>query len=138
MPQFDTFTFLSQVTWVFFLFGIVYLSISYSLSPITATILKVRKLKFLDIKKSSSTETSNKNLLATNSIKETSLLNGIISLKAIGFSLWALKWNLNIMEKKYSFVWDIYTNFFSQGFLIESLFLKNKFRNILLRSIYSI
>lgn len=138
MPQFDTFTFLSQVTWVFFLFGIVYLSISYSLSPITATILKVRKLKFLDIKRSSYTEISNKNLLATNSIKETSLLNGIISLKAIGFSLWALKWNLNIMEKKYSFVWDIYTNFFSQGFLIESLFLKNKFRNILLRSIYSI
>ena len=138
MPQFDTFTFLSQITWVFFLFSIVYLSISYSLSPITATILKVRKLKFLDIKKSSSIKISNESSLSINLIEKDSLLNGILSLKTIGFFLWTFKWNLNSMENKYNFIWDIYNNFFSHGFLIESLFLKNKFRNILLRSIYSI
>jgi len=138
MPQFDTFTFLSQITWVFFLFSIVYLSISYSLSPITATILKVRKLKFLDIKKSSYIQISNANSLNIDLVQKDSLLNGISSLKTIGFSLWTFKWNLNIMENKYNFIWDIYNNFFNHGFLIESLFLKNKFRNILLRSIYSI
>mmetsp|Transcript_66823 Transcript_66823/g.111032 ORF Transcript_66823/g.111032 Transcript_66823/m.111032 type:complete len:98 (-) Transcript_66823:106-399(-) len=45
MPQFDTFSFFSQTSWVLFLFTMVYLALSCSLSPAVATILKVRKLQ---------------------------------------------------------------------------------------------
>lgn len=131
MPQFDTFTFLSQITWVFFLFAIIYLSISYSLSPITATILKVRKLKFLDIKKTDvfSSENSIQKSTDLHSTQQSSLLNSIVSLKSIGFSLWNFKWNFKL---------DIYSNFFSKSFLVENLFLKNKFKYNLLRLIFSL
>jgi len=124
MPQFDTFTFLSQITWVFFLFSIVYLSISYSLSPITATILKVRKLKFLDIKKSSIIEASGTDSIQKNSVCDT--LNGLQN-KPLFVALFSSKFN--VME---------FFNFISTGFVIEGIFFRNKFRNILLRSIYSI
>lgn len=43
MPQFDTFTFLSQLFWVFLLFGILYISLLRWILPAIAITLKTRK-----------------------------------------------------------------------------------------------
>ena len=40
MPQFDTFSFLSQVTWTFFFFGLIFLINSYCRFPKYEPILK--------------------------------------------------------------------------------------------------
>lgn len=45
MPQFDTFSFFSQITWTFFFFGLIFLLNSYSLFPVAAVVLKTRALK---------------------------------------------------------------------------------------------
>ena len=45
MPQFDTFSFFSQITWTFFFFGLIFLINSYSLFPVAAVVLKTRTLK---------------------------------------------------------------------------------------------
>ena len=45
MPQFDTFSFFSQIFWVLLLFTLLYLSLAYYLLPAIATTLKVRKRK---------------------------------------------------------------------------------------------
>ncbi len=43
MPQFDTFSFFSQISWVLLFFTLLYLSLTYYLLPAIATTLKVRK-----------------------------------------------------------------------------------------------
>ena len=43
MPQFDTFSFLSQLLWVFSLFSLLYMTLSYYVLPAIAITLKVRK-----------------------------------------------------------------------------------------------
>jgi hypothetical protein len=45
MPQFDTFSFFSQITWTFFFFCLIFLINSYSLFPVAAVVLKTRTLK---------------------------------------------------------------------------------------------
>jgi len=45
MPQFDTFSFFSQLFWVFCLFSFFYLSLAYFILPALAVTLKVRKRK---------------------------------------------------------------------------------------------
>jgi len=45
MPQFDVFSFYSQLFWVFFCFLFTYLLFSYYLLPALSGILKVRKYK---------------------------------------------------------------------------------------------
>ena len=45
MPQFDKFSFLSQLCWVFLSFGLLYLFLNYFLLPAISAILKVRKSK---------------------------------------------------------------------------------------------
>mgnify|MGYP001177925799 CR=1 FL=1 len=45
MPQFDTFTFCSQIFWVLSTFTLLYLSLAYYLLPAIAVTLKVRKRK---------------------------------------------------------------------------------------------
>lgn len=47
MPQFDTFSFFSQLFWVLLSFTMLYLSLSYYLLPAIAITLKVRKRKLL-------------------------------------------------------------------------------------------
>lgn len=54
MPQFDTFSFLSQETWVFSFFFLLYFSLRYSFLPAIAAILKVRKLHASESKSVSS------------------------------------------------------------------------------------
>jgi hypothetical protein len=53
MPQFDTFSFFSQLFWVFFGFITLYLLFCFYLLPALATILKVRKRKLNQISSSS-------------------------------------------------------------------------------------
>jgi hypothetical protein len=43
MPQFDTFSFLSQLFWVFSVFSLFYMALSYYVLPAIAITLKVRK-----------------------------------------------------------------------------------------------
>jgi hypothetical protein len=45
MPQFDTFSFFSQLFWVFFGFLTLYLIFTFSILPALAAILKTRKRK---------------------------------------------------------------------------------------------
>ena len=75
MPQFDIFSFFSQVFWVFFGFLFLYLALSFYLLPALSTTLKVRKRKLsqttnvsdsVDIATSSSLLADNiKNFVAT-------------------------------------------------------------------------
>jgi len=57
MPQFDIFSFSSQLFWVFFSFSLLYASLAYYLLPALAISLKVRKRKLL-VSSSSSSSTS--------------------------------------------------------------------------------
>jgi hypothetical protein len=57
MPQFDTFTFCSQIFWVLSTFTLLYLSLAYYLLPAIAVTLKVRKRK-LNLQSSSSSSPS--------------------------------------------------------------------------------
>jgi hypothetical protein len=45
MPQFDTFSFFSQIFWVLLFYTLLYLSLTYYILPAIATTLKVRKRK---------------------------------------------------------------------------------------------
>jgi len=62
MPQFDTFSFLSQLFWVFLSFLIFYLLVCFYLLPAIAAILKTRKRKLAQVSSSlDSTLTINTN-----------------------------------------------------------------------------
>ena len=58
MPQFDTFSFFSQLFWVFFGFITLYLLFCFYLLPALATVLKVRKRKLSQISSSSAVTSS--------------------------------------------------------------------------------
>ena len=46
MPQFDTFSFFSQITWVFLIFEVIFLINCYTFFPASAIVLKIRSLNF--------------------------------------------------------------------------------------------
>jgi hypothetical protein len=54
MPQFDTFSFFSQLFWVFFIFFIFYFSICFFILPSLASTLKTRNLFLANYNGSSS------------------------------------------------------------------------------------
>ncbi len=54
MPQFDTFSFFSQLFWVFLAFSYLYLVLSFYLLPAFAAVLKIRSKKLAQINVSSS------------------------------------------------------------------------------------
>ena len=62
MPQFDIFSFFSQIFWVFFGFLFLYLALSFYLLPALSTTLKIRKRKL-----SQTTNVSDSVDIATNS-----------------------------------------------------------------------
>jgi len=73
MPQFDTFSFFSQLFWVFLAFTTLYLLLSFYLLPALAAILKIRKRKLAAQATSSSstvasTDTANSTTESTNSL----------------------------------------------------------------------
>ena len=48
MPQFDTFSFSSQLFWVFFSFFCLYFALTYYLLPAISVVLKIRKRKLIN------------------------------------------------------------------------------------------
>ena len=87
MPQFDTFSFFSQLFWVFFGFITLYLLFCLYLLPALATILKVRKRKLTN-----STQTSNNgNLTIFAASQNTTINDNILSLIS--------NWNSGISNK---------------------------------------
>jgi hypothetical protein len=60
MPQFDTFSFFSQLFWLFFAFSYLYLILCFYILPAFAAVLKIRakKLAQIDVNSSSSTVTT--------------------------------------------------------------------------------
>lgn len=55
MPQFDIFSFSSQLFWVFLMFSVLYFSLTYYLLPAVSITLKIRKRKLLNVSDASST-----------------------------------------------------------------------------------
>ena len=70
MPQFDIFSFCSQLFWVFFGFIFLYLSLTFYLLPALATTLKIRKRKLVQTNTiSQSSDLSNESNLLADSIR---------------------------------------------------------------------
>lgn len=70
MPQFDTFSFFSQLFWVFIAFTFLYLSLTYYLLPSIAIILKVRKRKLASVGTNAATTTDISTSLSYDTITE--------------------------------------------------------------------
>lgn len=70
MPQFDIFSFFSQLFWVFFGFILLYLALTFYLLPALATTLKVRKRKLaqMDVNSNSSVLANDSSLLIDSTI----------------------------------------------------------------------
>jgi len=71
MPQFDTFSFFSQLFWVFVGFLLLYLAICYYLLPALGSILKIRKRKLAQVTSSSESVALVANNLLIESTKQT-------------------------------------------------------------------
>lgn len=71
MPQFDTFSFFSQLFWVFVGFLLLYLSICYYLLPALGSILKIRKRKLAQVTSGSESASLITNNLLIESTKQT-------------------------------------------------------------------
>jgi hypothetical protein len=86
MPQFDTFSFFSQLFWVFFGFITLYLLFCFYLLPALATILKVRKRKLNQI-----SNTSDSSGLITDSQNKIIINDSVLSL--------ITDWNTGVVSK---------------------------------------
>lgn len=71
MPQFDTFSFFSQLFWVFVGFLLLYLSICFYLLPALGSILKIRKRKLAQVSSNSESVALVTNSLFVESTKQT-------------------------------------------------------------------
>ena len=71
MPQFDTFSFFSQLFWVFLGFLLLYLAICYYLLPALGSTLKVRKRKLAQVSSSSESFAITTNGVFVESTKQT-------------------------------------------------------------------
>mgnify|MGYP002633713901 CR=1 FL=1 len=96
MPQFDTFSFSSQLFWVFLCFSCLYFSLSYYLLPSISVILKIRKRKLSSTtvisSKDDSSLTTNMNIpFVTISSKEMTIA---LSGNSFSFNTFVLKHNL--------------------------------------------
>lgn len=77
MPQFDVFSFLSQLFWVFLGFLLFYLLICFYLLPSLAAILKIRKRKLIQV----SADQNSTLIMDTNFISFTRVSLDIINVK---------------------------------------------------------
>ena len=62
MPQFDIFSFFSQLFWVFLAFNYLYLALSYYILPAFAATLKVRAKKLSQLNSSTKIAINHKNV----------------------------------------------------------------------------
>lgn len=111
MPQFDTFSFFSQLFWVFLAFSYLYLVLCFYLLPAFAAILKVRAKKLGQI----NTLTSTTNVITTSKYNIAFFENLTITLGGIFFFRKSLTNDINI---KYSYL--LYKNnaFYQFNFLM--------------------
>jgi hypothetical protein len=103
MPQFDIFSFFSQLFWVFFGFIFLYLTLTFYLLPALATTLKVRKQKLaqIEVKSNSSTLVTESNLLIDSTKAFISNFNSKISAIDSNLSgLPVIKLELNLLSLK--------------------------------------
>jgi len=120
MPQFDIFSFFSQLFWLFTCFSLLYFILSYCLLPSLAFILKIRKRKLM---KSSSA--------GLNSVD--SLVDHSNSVFGVGFALdnfdKAYSKNLSAFFLFY-WIWQLFDLSFmiSQNLIKSSLCFSNSFR----------
>ena len=82
MPQFDTFSFFSQLFWVFFGFNYLYLSFCFYILPVLSIVLKVRAKKIAEINNNA----SNIDLVKTSESKNSLISNSYFSSLAANFS----------------------------------------------------
>jgi hypothetical protein len=108
MPQFDIFSFSSQVTWTLFFFTLVFAFIDYLILPIVASTLKTRSIKSffqtLDDTSASEDKLTVKGVFSLSQMLVTSLDLKQISFNDSGFSTFNLKVCLNDNQNKNSIV----------------------------------
>ena len=103
MPQFDIFSFFSQLFWVFIGFALLYLTLTFYLLPALATTLKIRKRKLAqtDSAANSSSLALDSSVLADSTRSFISLFNSKIStLEATATAALATKLELNLLTLK--------------------------------------
>jgi F-type H+-transporting ATPase subunit b len=103
MPQFDIFSFFSQLFWVFVGFILLYLTLSFYLLPALATTLKIRKRKLAqnDSISNSSNLAVDSNTLADSTKSFVSLFNSKIStFETTALTLLSTKLELNLIALK--------------------------------------
>ena len=103
MPQFDIFSFFSQLFWVFFGFILLYLALTFYLLPALATTLKVRKRKLaqMDVNSNSSVLANDASLLIDSTISFISNYNTKIrSIDSNSLGLNLIKLELNLLALK--------------------------------------
>jgi len=103
MPQFDIFSFFSQLFWVFFGFILLYLALTFYLLPALATTLKVRKRKLaqMDVNSNSSVLANDSSLLIDSTISFISNYNTKIrSIDSNSLGLNLIKLELNLLALK--------------------------------------
>jgi hypothetical protein len=99
MPQFDTYSFFTQIFWVLSLFTILYASLAYYLLPAIATTLKVRKRKL-----SAQSSSAQIGSLTTSSSLEDKLGQVLLSTSSV---------NAGVLTEKISFDFSFLQNFLS-------------------------
>ena len=105
MPQFDTFSFFSQLFWVFVGFSYLYLLLSFYLLPAFAVVLKVRARKLVAVDSTSSSDklvvstTSNSTYFDSLTVK----LNDIFAVNVKGSSSINSLWYNDIIVKNEAF-----------------------------------
>jgi len=87
MPQFDIFSFNTQLFWVFFLFIALYSCICFIILPALSSILKARKIKLTQTKMHSNVLTSKSLLIKNVDIETNNLFNNNISLEITNASI---------------------------------------------------
>lgn len=103
MPQFDIFSFFSQLFWVFVGFVLLYLTLTFYLLPALATTLKIRKRKLsqTDSIANSANLALDSNLLGDSTKSFISLFNNKISMfEATTLTLLTTKLELNLLALK--------------------------------------
>ena len=103
MPQFDIFSFFSQLFWVFVGFVLLYLTLTFYLLPALATTLKIRKRKLsqTDSIANSANLALDSNILSDSTKSFISLFNNKISMfEATTLTLLTTKLELNLLALK--------------------------------------
>jgi len=116
MPQFDTFSFFSQLFWVLVGFSYLYLLLCFYLLPAFAVVLKVRARKLVAVDSTSSSDklvvstTSNSTYFDSLTVK----LNDIFAVNVKGSSSINSLWYNDIIVKNeafYKFNYSLLNNF---------------------------